>query len=90
MAGCREKVNLMITKTASDINARLNAIEAHQTRIERKLDRLVAMFAPDGRQLDERAFLDSLAGMSVAEMVAANRERNRRIKEQRQRKETRA
>ena len=65
----------MNTAPAADIAARLD-------RLESKLDRLLAAIYPDERQLEARAFLDSLAGLSVDEIRARNRERNRRLKEQ--------
>lgn len=65
----------MNTPPPADIAARLDRIEA-------KLDRLMATVYPDERQLEARAFLDSLAGLSVDEIRARNRERNRRLREQ--------
>lgn len=70
----------MNTPPPADITARLD-------RLESKLDRLLAAIYPDERQLEARAFLDSLAGLSVDEIRARNRERNRRLKEQRTRRQ---
>ena len=65
----------MNTPPAADITARLD-------RLESKLDRLLAAIYPDERQMEARAFLDSLEGLSVDEIRARNRERNRRLKAQ--------
>ena len=66
----------------ADIAARLDAIEAGQRAIETKMNRLLAAIYPDERQMEARACLDSLEGLSVDEIRARNRERNRRLKEQ--------
>lgn len=56
---------------------------------EAKLDRIIQLLEQIAGQRnttalpssDARSFLDGLRGMSVEEMRAANRERNRRLKE---------
>jgi len=50
-------------------------------RIEAKLDRLLALFGPPAANPDEdaTAFLRSLDGKTVEEMVALNRARNKRL-----------
>lgn len=58
----------------------LTRIEEQNRRIEEKLSRVLGVLFPDEQALDERAFLDSLDGMSVDEMVKANRKRNKQIK----------
>lgn len=60
-------------------------IEEWLALINSKLDRIIGAYFPDEKQAESRAFLDSLKGMTVEEMVKANRERNKRLKEARQR-----
>lgn len=45
------------------------------------LDRLARMEAERNAPTDTRAFLDGLRGKTIDEIRAANRERNRRLKE---------
>ena len=60
-------------------------IEEWLALINSKLDRIIGAYFPDERQAESRFFLDSIKGMSVDEMIKANRERNKRLKEAKQR-----
>ena len=60
-------------------------IEEWLALINSKLDRIIGAYFPDERQAESRFFLDSIKGMSVDEIIKANRERNKRLKEAKQR-----
>lgn len=49
-------------------------------RIEEKLSRVLGVLFPDEQVQEERAFIESLEGLTTEEMVAANRQRNKQIK----------
>ena len=54
----------------------LARIEEQNRRIEEMLGRVLGVLLPDEQVQEERAFIESLEGMTTEEMVAANRQRN--------------
>ena len=58
----------------------LARIEEQNRRIEEMLGRVLGVLFPDEQVQEERAFIESLEGLTTEEMVAANRQRNKQIK----------
>ena len=58
----------------------LARIEEQNRRIEEMLGRVLGVLFQDEQVQEERAFIESLEGLTTEEMVAANRQRNKQIK----------
>ena len=58
----------------------LARIEEQNRRIEEMLGRVLGVLFPDEQVQEERAFIESLEGLTTEEMVAANRRANKQIK----------
>ena len=58
----------------------LARIEEQNRRIEEMLGRVRGVLFPDEQVQEERAFIESLEGLTTEEMVEANRQRNKQIK----------